>query len=89
MTEDTKPAAPSATDDPEPDAAVTVAEQPAPAEPAGDEAGSPEPEQPEAVQTNGVATDPEPALAEAVSPGAGRGRRARGGDRRRGAEGDR
>ena len=68
MTEDTKPAAPSATEDPEPVAAVTVAEQPAPAEPAGDEAGSPEPEQPEAVQTNGVATDPEPALAETATP---------------------
>jgi small subunit ribosomal protein S1 len=68
LTEDTKPAAPSATDDPEPAAAVTVAEQPAPAEPAGDENGSPESEQPEAVQTNGVATDPEPAPAEAATP---------------------
>ena len=47
LTEDTKPAAPSATDDPEPVAAVTVAEQPAPVEPVGDEAGSSEPEQPE------------------------------------------
>ena len=89
MTEDTKPAAPSATDDPEPVAAVTVAEQPAPAEPIGDEAGSPEPEQPEAVQTNGVATDPEPAPAEAATPEPVAADEPEAATRRRGAEGDR
>jgi small subunit ribosomal protein S1 len=68
LTEDTKPAAPSTPGDPEPAAAVTVAEQPAPAEPVGDEAGSPEPAQPEAARTNGVATDPEPAPAEVIAP---------------------
>ena len=65
MIEDTKPAAPSVTEDPEPAAAVTVAEQPAPAEPAGDENGSPEAAQPEATQPEAFVADPEPAAPEA------------------------
>jgi small subunit ribosomal protein S1 len=52
LSEDTKPAAPSATEEPEP-AAVTVAEQPAPAEPTGDD----ETAQPEATQAD--ATEPQ------------------------------
>jgi small subunit ribosomal protein S1 len=67
LTEDTKPTAPSATEDPEPAAAVTVAEQPAPAEPAADEATEQaEPTQleaakPEATEDEAVAAAPAPA----------------------------
>jgi small subunit ribosomal protein S1 len=62
LTEDTKPAAPSATEESEPTAAVTVAEQPAPAEPAGDE----ESVQPEAVEPE--ATEPAAAQPESTEP---------------------
>ncbi len=67
MIEDTKPTASSATEDPEPAAAVTVAEQPAPAEPVDDEATTEQTEstQPEAVQPEATedeaAAAPEPA----------------------------
>ncbi len=68
MTEDTKPTASSVTEEPEPAAAVTVAEQPVPAEPAADEAtDQAEPTQPEAVQATepaAVATDPTPTVIE-------------------------
>ena len=75
MTEDTKPTASSATEDPEPAAAVTVAEQPAPAEPADDEAteqtkpAQPEAAQPEAKEDEAVAAAPAPAAEpEATQP---------------------
>jgi small subunit ribosomal protein S1 len=68
LTEETKPAAPSATEEPEPAAAVTVAEQPAPEEPAADEATEqPGPtEQPEATEPE--ATEPEATEPEATEP---------------------
>ena len=78
MTEDTKPAAPSTPED-EPSAAVTVAEQPAPAEPTGDENGTPaaaqseaEAAQPEAPAPESSAAQPEAAAPEptAVEPDA-------------------
>jgi small subunit ribosomal protein S1 len=62
LSEDTKPAAPSATEEPEP-AAVTVAEQPASAEPTGDD----ETAQPEATQAEATElqpTEPEASVAD-------------------------
>jgi small subunit ribosomal protein S1 len=73
LTEDTKPTASSATEDPEPAAAVTVAEQPAPAEPAADQAteqtepAQPEDVQPEATEDEAVAAAPAPSAGEPES----------------------
>lgn len=61
MTEDTKPTAPGTTEESEPAAAVTVAEQPAPAEPAPEENGTQQTDQLTEQQTDAVAAGSGPA----------------------------